>query len=250
MANWRKGLLILLTNLICLLALAQESSKQKFESVASEVNKIQEAYKEQRHLSFSVLYRYTSANNPSVILDSAAGFFKLSGSRYWGILDSMEFLQDSQYNVMLEKETKLIRIAEPQEVYPAIINLSLFDSAAREGSTGQENYILQTAVRGDEKSITIQFKNESLPYRECSIVYDSKTYLVKKLSYTVTNADDEYNNGEMVKVTAFFSDYSSAELEESDFSSGKYFIKKEHSFVAVAPYAEFELFVASPNLLN
>jgi hypothetical protein len=247
---WLKGLRLLVLNLICLNSVAQDSNIQKLDSVSNEVTKIQAAYKNQQHLSFSVLYRYTNANNPAVVLDSAAGFFKLSGTRYWGVLDSMEFMQDSQYNVLLERESKLIRIAEPQEVYPAVINISVFDSAAKAGSEGKENYSIQMTTRGDERSITIQFKSSSVPYRECNIVYNSKTYLVKQLGYTINNSDDEYNNGEMVTVTAFFSNYSSAALEERDFSSSRYFIKKENSFVAMAPYEEFELFVASPNLLN
>lgn len=245
-----KGLLFLVSNLVCLIAVAQESSTKKIDTVSNEVSKIQTAYKNHKHLSFSVLYRYTSANNPAVVLDSAAGFFKLNGSKYWGVLDSMEFMQDSQYNVLLEKESKLIRISEPKEVYPAVINISVFDSAARAGSDEQENYTIQISEMGDEKRIIIQFKNAAVPYRECSILYDSKTYLVKQLRYTISNSDDEYNNGEMVTVTAIFSNYSTSVPDGDVFSSSRYFTKEAKSFIARAPYIDYELFVASPNLLN
>ena len=102
---------LLVFQALCYKAAAQESSTISAAMVPQEVAKIQAAYKNQQHLSFTVQYRYTKADEPTLTLDSAAGAFKISGNSYWGILDSMEFIQNDKYNIMLEKETRLIRIA-------------------------------------------------------------------------------------------------------------------------------------------
>lgn len=241
---------LLVFQALCYKVAAQESSTISAAMVPQEVAKIQAAYKNQQHLSFTVQYRYTKADEPAQALDSAGGSFKISGNSYWGTLDSMEFMQNGQYNILLEKETHLIRIAEPQDVYPQVINFSMFDSAARTQPGEKESYLVSTETVGEEKKLTIRFTNPNLPYKECSITYNSLSYLVKKLSYTARNTDEEYNNGEMVTVTAVFSNYSTAVFDGDVFSSSRYFTKEEKSFIARAPYTDYELFVASPNLLN
>jgi hypothetical protein len=223
-----------------------------------ESSQMQMAYRNQAYLSFNVKYTYAAEADPLTIIDSSMGAVKMSGNYYWGTMDSLEFMQNNNYNVVLYKNNRLMRIGNPETVYPQIINFSMFDSLA-----GKNNYTMLGTVEGAVKNLQLNFSNPSFPYKSYKVSYDSITHFVNQITYTINDevidAQDSYNKSvsggaltEFVIVTAKFTNYQTIPFSTVVFNSSNYFLQNEgvNGYTPQPPYQQYELFIASPNLLK
>lgn len=234
-------LLLAYTNAVAQTNLVEESAK------------IQQAYKNAAYLSFDMLYTYAYETAPAVILDSSSGTFKLSGSNYWGTIDSTEFLQNSRYAVMVYMPGRLINVSVPRNVYGQVSGLAALDSMI-----GKKGYTSSAGMEGGMKVIALAFTDPGNPYKSFKVYYDAVSYVVRQITYTVKASyispgedDNELpgtNRGEYVIVKADYKNYRTDAFSDDIFNAGKYFAISDNTYRPVPPYLSYEVFIASPEL--
>jgi hypothetical protein len=243
----------ILTTVIAMLFVAQTQAQI---DLRAESSQLQMAYKSQPYLSFDVKYTYATETDPTTIIDSSVGMVKLSGSAYWGRLDSLEFMQNSSYNIVLYKPNAIMRIGNPEVVYQQVINFPVFDSLV-----GKNNYTLNTTDVGNSRTVLLTFTNSSFAYKNFRVVYDKVTHLVQEIVYVindeVSDYADSYNrtpsggpNTEFMVVRISFSNYQTSPFSATVFNTGNYFLPNGNVFTPQPPFQSYEVFVASPNLIK
>lgn len=242
--------------MLLLLCLLGKYSVQAQNDLMAEAAKMQLAYKNPAYLSLDVKYTYAADSLPSVILDSSFGTFKISGLFYWGQIDSTEYMQNSSYSVMLYKPDRLMRIANPTTMYPSIANFSAFDSLV-----GKNNYTTTYSYSGVNKTIILTFTNAyDFAYKSFRITYDTTTHFVKQIKYIIRDDFSDYNdsynrpaNGNSspyIIITADYTNYQTVPFSTTIFNSGNYFLLSGNTYVPQPPYGDYEVFIASPNLIK
>lgn len=224
-------------------------------NLSKESSKMQMAYKNQTYLSFDVKYTYAFDSIPGTILDSALGTFKISGNFYWGNLDSMEFMQNSSYAIVLYKPDKIMNVSNPSPIYPTIANFSLIDSLV-----GKNNYTTSVSTSGANRAITLTFTPSSFPYKNFIVTYDTISNLVKQISYSIRedfydfgdnyNRSSTGNSSPYIIIKADYTNYQTTSFSPTIFSTGNYFILSGSVYTAQSPFSDYEVFIASSNLLK
>lgn len=224
-------------------------------NIANEAAKIQMAYKNPTYLGFDIKYTYAIETDPNTILDSSKGSFKMSGTYYWGTIDSMEFMQNGSYSIVLYKPDRIIKVNNPSYVYPPIANFSAFDSLM-----GNNIYAISFTTIGSCKSISLSFANPDLVYKSFSILYDSVTYHVTQIVSVMKEGFDDYadnysrssesSSSEYVIVKAEYTNYQTESFSNTLFNTGNYFMWNGNAYIPQPPYNDYEVFIASSNLSN
>jgi hypothetical protein len=225
-------------------------------NIEHESAKMQLAYKNPASLSFDVKYTYALETAPSAIIDSSMGSFKMSGSFYWGIIDSTEFMQNNSYAITLYKPDKLMRVSNPSYVYPEIANFSAFDSIV-----GKNNYTTSCTNTGCNKIISLTFTDPNFPYKNFSVRYDSITNFVTQIVYVIREDFEDYSDSynrtaegssdaAYIIVKADYTNYQTSNFTNTIFNTGNYFILSGSTYAPQPPYSDYEVFIASSNLLN
>jgi hypothetical protein len=225
-------------------------------NIAHESAKMQMAYKNPPSLSFNVKYTYALETAPAAIIDSTFGSFKMSGSFYWGIIDSTEFMQNNSYAITLYKPDKLMRVSNPSYIYPEIANFSSFDSII-----GKNNYTTSCTNSGCNKVIALVFNDVNFPYKNFSVTYDSVTNFVTQIIYVIREDFEDYGDSynrtaegssvaEYIIVKATYTNYQTLSFSNTFFNTGNYFILNGGIYTPQPPYSDYEVFIASSNLLN
>src|SRR5689334_9120434 len=80
-----------------------------------EIIKIGEAYRTASDLSFDMNITYADSATPKSITEQIAGNYKIHGGKYRGIIDGVEFLQGSQFNMAVYHSDSVIVITDRQE---------------------------------------------------------------------------------------------------------------------------------------
>src|ERR1700694_3864092 len=92
--------------------------------------RIAEMYKAVPNLSFSVNYTYADSTHQDSLLEQLSGSSKMSAGRYWMMLDSVESVQGSQYNLVVYHQDSTIAINARRE-YGNQLRLPFLDSMFR-----------------------------------------------------------------------------------------------------------------------
>jgi hypothetical protein len=224
-------------------------------NIPAESAKIQAAYRGQAYLSFDVRYSYALETTPMAITDSMQGSFKLAGNQYWGVLDSMEFMQNDRFAISVYKTGHLMGVDSPMAMYPAAIQFTMLDSLL-----GKGGYTISQSNSGAIKSLHIRFSNPDMPYKDFTIKYDSSNYWVKQVVYTIRkdvyDGDDEAalsnadNGSSYVVITADYLHYSTAAFDETVFESERYFLASGGAYMPAMAFAGYDIMVSSPSLLK
>jgi hypothetical protein len=241
------------TVMVSLFSICLCGGKINAQNLSVESVKLQNAYKNQAFLSFDVKYTYADASSPNTIIDSSFGQFKMSGEYYWGAIDSMEFMQNNNYSVLVSKSDKIMRIANPDGVYNQIINLAQFDSLI-----GKGNYNLNMGTTGNLKTIELVFTNSNFAFSKYKVCYDSATNWVTQIAYEIKediqDNEDSYgkssSSSTYMVVTANFTNYQTAAFTNNYYNPANYFLPVGTTYVPQAPYSDYEVFVAAPNLIK
>jgi len=250
---------ILIKHQILLLVLIISAIQFITQSATAQVNipfesaKIQQAYKNPAYLSFNIKYTYAYETAPATILDSSTGSFKISGTYYWGSIDSTEFMQNSSYSVIAYKPGKLMNINNPTTMYPQVANFSALDSLL-----GKSGYTSTLTNSGANKLITLTFTDPNNPYKNFKVYYDSTSNLVTQVFYTIREEflayEDNYNESSSgssspyIIVKADYTNYQTTAFSNTIFMASNYFVITGGVYYPQAPYTGYEVFLAAPNL--
>lgn len=247
-----KRQLLLLAFIISALQFVSDTAGAQI-NLPYESAKIQLAYKNPAYLSFNIKYTYAYETTPTTILDSSVGSFKISGSYYWGSIDSTEFMQNNSYSIMAYKPGKLMNINNPTTVYPQVANFSALDSLL-----GGSVYTSSLTNSGANKLITLTFSDPTNPYKNFKVYYDSTSNLVTQISYTIRenflSYEENYNesasgsSSQYVIVKADYTNYQTTAFSNTIFLTSNYFGLSGGVYYPQSPYTAYEVFLAAPNL--
>jgi hypothetical protein len=204
-----------------------------------EIIKIGEAYRNASDLSFDINITYADSATQTSITEQIAGRYKIHAGKYWGIIDSMEFIQGAQFNLAVYHSDSVIVITDRQE-YSSVLQLPLMDSLFREAN------IADMSVKDidDSTRLLLIMFNEQSPYHSYQLKYDVATNRIKQVKYYLTEmASDVAGASGVVCVAMNFSNYSENIIGDDEFKESKYVYRYADEIKLQPPYEGFRLMV-------
>lgn len=248
-----KKIIFLLVNACgwCMCLYAQRSTENQ--SVLNILTQVHTAYSQQQNLSFDMFFVYTSADSSNIILDSLSGQMQLSNNRYHWNIGTTEMIADSQYAVILFKDDKMMYLTKPSQNSMPINPIEKLDSSllAIPG--------LQTITRSEKELTTVElnFPKENA-YKKIIFTLERKTYLLKDIDMVVKTellqngntfkAEQLKTDSSYAHVKVKYFNYSTESIDDSVFNMDSYFKKINRDFSPVPAYADYKIFIGSPNL--
>ncbi len=251
----RNRLMMTVALLLAGFGLAAQNMPAASINLAGDMAKVKLAYKNKAYLSFDVRYRFALETNPAVVVDSLPGSFKMSGSYYWGILDSNEYMQNHNLALQVYKAGSIITVANPQAADPEPLRLGLLDSML-----GKNSYTVSGIQSGASRTLLISFSGSSFAYKNMAISYDTATGLLNQVRYTIKDdyigLSESYdyradaNSSPYVVVTMDYFNYSTAPFANTVFLTENYIIKNGTVYEPASGYSGYQVFITTPQLLK
>lgn len=243
-----KCLMILLLSLPLAVAAQEDMSAQSVQAL----KRLAAKYQESPYLSFSVLYRYNTENNPGQYLDTLRGQYKLHGNKYWSILDQQESVCDASLQLTIFREDNILYLSKAASPGQAVNPLAMLDSLLAQGkdnhftynTTKQEEVVsISLAGNGPCRKITwhIDRKSGWLTLMESQMRADQ--LFDPAIRSQVADGTSSY-----VNVETLYQQYQTASFDERLFDLSKYIRKEASGYSAVAPYEGYKVFLGSPGL--
>lgn len=208
-----------------------------------EIIRIAGAYQEVSYLSFQTQMiiadsAYKCCDGTSTPqADTLFGQYKLHDTRYWSMLDSVEYVQGYMYNLALYHADKLISVAKPS-FENRVMMLSILDSTFQQAHV---NAMSITQVDSVTRSFTITFNAQSR-YSGYDLRYDKNTYMLKSIVYYLKNGYERDNGTTATaKITVNFMNYDTSEISNDYFLEDKYIYKDASGFKTKPSYNGYQI---------
>ncbi|MBO9572414.1 MAG: hypothetical protein J7497_09430 [Chitinophagaceae bacterium] len=217
-------------------SLSQTRVEKGFE--LHEVMKIAEMYKNVPNLSFTVNYKYTDSIRVDSVLEQLTGYSKISDGRYYSFLDSSEFIQGYQYNILVFHRDSAVIVNNRQE-YPDLMKLPILDSIFQSAYVDSMKIIATDDVPINTLYL---YLSPSSPYANYVLVYDRNNYRIQFIHFYIRNApvEDGVTSGTGA-VTVTFSAYSTAAVDQEKFWEDKFIYKQAGEIHLKPAYAGYQL---------
>ena len=213
---------------------------------------INKTYVSTPYLSFNVKYKYSLDSLPTVIMDSSQGVFKMNGYKYWGKIDSVEMLQNDSFAITVFKQDKIISLATPSYNFSQTLPLAQWDSLFFQS----DRFTFTMGVDSIWKKITVNY-SPNLPYKKLEMWYDSVTYQINRIKYSVSEYAGEQNFYSLSSPGAYgivdiqFSNYQTGAFNDSAFNHWVYIANYGGVYEPSSAYSEgYQLYISSPGLAN
>lgn len=197
-----------------------------------ELLKMQSRYLDAVNLSFDVKFLSTQKDSTGLyVTDSIFGVYKVSGPNLWAIVDSVEQIQNEQYTVTNYLADSTLFISKPDVNPKTVFPHNFLDS------TFLQYEVSRMAISnngGVQKRLTMFFNTES-PYLSYDLYYDSTTYLINKLEYKLKD------NSDYIKITLVFGNYQTTVIDQTVFSTSKYFTERDRKYIITQAYRNYQL---------
>ncbi len=204
-----------------------------------EIIKIAEAYRNASDLSFDVNISYADSATQTSITEQIAGSYKIHAGKYWGMIDSVEFLQGSSFNMAVYHSDSIILISDRQE-YTSVLQLPLMDSLFREANIADMSV---NDLNDSTRSLLIVFNAQS-PYHSYGLKYDIATNRIKQVKYYLTEmTSDTPGASGVVCVTMDFSNYSENLISDDEFNESKFVYRFADEIKLQPAYEGFRLII-------
>lgn len=202
-----------------------------------EIVKISETYRLAPDISFNMSFTYADSTRPNTILEQINGTYKIHNGKYWGMLDSIEYLQGGLYNLAIYHKDSVIAINNRQE-YASVLQIPVMDSLFRQANVAKMGV---TKLNDSTRSLTIIFTPQAA-YRSYELQYDLNNFLIRKVKYYLPDAgSDNINSSGVVCVTINFSNYSSQALGEEHFNENRFVYRQNDDIVAQPAFRGFRI---------
>ncbi len=204
------------------------SSQGVLELINMEAN-----FTEAANLSFNVKFFSTQKDSTGIyVTDSIAGIYKISGNNLWSLVDSVEQVQNAAYKVIVYNNDSALFITQADLISKTIFPNNFLDSAFLQYDVNQMSF---TNLEGNSKELSITFKPES-PYLSYDIYYDKITYRITKLEFKVKQNGPDY-----LKISLVFSNYVTTLIDNTIFSTTKYFTEVNNKYIIRPAYENYEI---------
>lgn len=165
------------------------------------------------------------------VTDTIKGFYKINKNNYWGMLDSVELVQNSEYSVAIYGDDKLIFVQKPKAAYNNIVTNDFLNSSLMRNEADK---LSLSNDSGNVRKLSIVFKPAS-QYLNFDVYYDNTTYKISKVIYKIKDGID------YIQVTYLFSNYQVNTIDPLLFDSRKYFTANGSQLVVTSTYSNYEL---------
>jgi len=204
-----------------------------------EIIKVAEAYRIAPDLSFDLNIAYADSANPASVIEQVTGSYKIHEGKYWGIIDSVEFLQGSQFNMAVYHADSVIVITDRQE-YTSVLQLPLMDSLFRAANITD---ISVSNLNDSTRSLRILFNGQS-PYHSYELEYNIATYRMRQVKYYLAEmAADTPGSSGVVCVTMRFSNYSENMISDDTFKESQFVYRFADEIKLQPSYEGFRLMI-------
>jgi hypothetical protein len=235
---------------LCLHGLFAQGDEKKVRKI---IQSVSETYAHS-FLHFDVAYYYADEMNPGQNLDSLKGQFKFYKNKFWYRLDNTEAMSDSSNFVTLFGEDQLMYLSKLPKNNLSTNPLGQLDSVL----TYLENQHIHFSLKEGRSENILTFEFDSVTtYKRVVYVIDAKTNFIKRIDNTV-NASELYDPSarpllekteKYVIVKAVMNNYGLEKIDPSSFfNTEKYYRKESGKYIAVAPFENYRIFLATPNL--
>src|SRR5690348_14929947 len=133
--------------------------------------------------------------------------FKLDGSRYLGVADKMEFIQNDSFALVIYPSERVFTVGKPVPGFNGGLPMAQWDSLF-----AKNDFTYSVSMEEDFRKITIDYKsNLQSPLKKMEIWYDPVTYLIHQVKYMVTEPQRGTSEipGDGMVVSIRFSNYQS-----------------------------------------
>lgn len=236
---------------ICCLVTTGYTQDPQHQQVIREMQLLAANYQAAGTVSFDVRYRYADEHTPATILDSLSGSYQVAGSRYWYTLDNTEAVADSEYVLMVFREDKLLYLSRPSRVANSINPVSLLDSTL----VRIKDLVSRISEQGGQKIISLEFP-AGQQYKKIEYTVDKQSGFISHMQLVVRNNQlfDTSLQAQASSLPGYaiisldFTHYQIGRSGENKFDLSRYLKKDGNVYVPAAPYGDYRIFLASPNL--
>jgi hypothetical protein len=187
------------------------------------------------HLSFNATVYFTDSSS-EITHDTILVAYKLSKQKYRIIIDSTEIIQNDFYHLAIHNEHDMAILSRPVGFGINLFQIKLVDSIFNRLYV-QDLHAVDSA---GYRKLSFAFKSGS-PYTQYDIIYDTTNYRIAGIEYKILKDTATPGATEHYRVRVVCSGYQTGTFNDSDFSTGSYFIRKEGIFSLMAPYANYQL---------
>ena len=230
--------LLLVATLFSFKSFSQEVPKG-FELL--EIVKISETYRLSSDISFDMSFTYADSAQPNSIMEQLQGSYKIHNGKYWGIIDSIEYLQGSLYNLAVFHKDSIISVSNRQE-YSTVLQVPMMDSLFREANVSAMNV---TKVNDSTRMLRVLF-NPNSQYRSYEIQYDRNSFLIRNIKYYLPGMDDSDppTGSGVICVAIHFSNYSQQPISEEYFNEARFVFRQGDEILARPLFDGFRVMVS------
>ncbi|HWK05712.1 MAG TPA: hypothetical protein VNS58_18860 [Puia sp.] len=227
---------------------AQTPEKQRAVEL---LRSLSDRYRNYKSLHFIIVYKYSSEDKPGVYLDSLKGDFKMSGSSYRYILDSTEFIANKDLTVVLYKQDQVMFLSKTSPAMQSGNPMALLDSILLKN----DSVNCQLTETKEQQKIRISFQ-PGLATRAIEYTIDRKSGFVTRMTQVVQSQQlydpsvrslvEGHSSYSIVETD--FSNYREGDFDERELDLGRYFKREGNTFVTIAPYDSYKIFLGTPDL--
>lgn len=237
-----------------LLLLLFGNAQAQDERIEQEFKKIRAAYEQLEQLSYNIQYLYAKESVPGVYIDTVNGSYKLNGKRYWGMLDSVQYIQNDSFFIALYPEEKVVLL---NSAVPAWMQTNMqWDSLWKQQ---KEKLKVSLEETGGQIRIEMNYLQDSA-YKKIELWYNSKSKLMEKMVYVMrqpegmeedmNDEEETVAKNEFVTIEVRFTNYSTAPFDKSVLDLQQYIQKKEKEYRPSDRYGDYTVLVGSPGLMK
>jgi hypothetical protein len=234
---------------VCCLLQAQNAG------IENEFQQIRAAYEKLPYLSYQVQYLYAKEQAPGIYIDTVNGRYLLHGKKYYGMLDSVEYVQNDSLFIALYPEEQVILL---NSAAPSALQANTnWDSIWKQQ---KENMQVTMTKEGEFTKFDMRFAGDST-YKKIELWYNSKTKLMHAMKYIMRepqelNENDDEDNEQttqeqpFVIIEARFTNYSTAPFDRAILQTERYVQKRDKEYQPSVWYKDYTVLIGSPGLLK
>jgi hypothetical protein len=207
-----------------------------------EIVKISEAYRAIPNLSFSIDYTYADSANTTLIAEQLSGISKVGSGLYWTMIDSVESLQGSEFNIVAYHSDSTIVVSNRSK-YGNILRVPFLDSAFRKANVDS---LRIDYVNSTTKELVALFKPGG-PYSKYVLRYNPQTYLVNSIEYYLKDSDLPNIPSGTAVITVSISNYSTAFIDPAIFNEGRFIYRQNGQLAKTSAFSNYALINNSSN---
>ncbi|MBV8255406.1 MAG: hypothetical protein JO154_22590 [Chitinophaga sp.] len=231
--------------LLCISFSSSLMAQDDLEKATALMMRVKNAY-DSANMSFQMKYTYAAADKPNIITDSLTGEIKMSGKDCLTSIGNVVLLKNKSYSISIFKEDKLMMLSRPSELTESVQLPTTAITAALK-KTG----VVSCSMKKVKQMTSIIFKyDENASCKTLEVMIDETALRIMSMKAQVKkpgDADAQAASDTYVIISSVFSGFKSEKVDPSTFDEHMFFTRTGNVFKPSPKYADYQVFLASPN---